>query len=148
MNQTAGDFQLYEFGLPPPEVVGRINIHSGTAASVDGPLRAAFDARYPGVYILAAWQEADRRLTLVDRAQSRQFQVRAGDKLIYTPTRPAKGPGSIDLSFSTPFSRLCSGFFYVEPHSPASESWMRRHLSAIASMTGLEVYLHPGYSDC
>ena len=147
MTPSEVDFQLYEFGLPPPEVVGRINGHSGTADE-DAALRAAFDARYPGVYILAAWHESGRKLTLIDRVQARSYRVGAGDKLIYTPTRPAKGPGSIDLSFGTPFSMLCSGFFYSEPHSPASERWTKKHLTAIASMTGAEIYIHPGYSDC
>ncbi len=147
MTPSEVDFQLYEFGLPPPDVVGRINGQDGIVAE-DAALRSAFDARYPDVYILAAWHESGRKLTLMDRVQSRSYRVRAGDMLIYTPTRPAKGPGSIDLSFGTPFSMLCSGFFYSEPHSPASERWAKQHLAAIASMTGVEIYVHPGYSDC
>ena len=148
MIQTA-DFQFYEFGLPPPGVVGRIYCDSGSeVVSKDTIFRPAFEVHYPDVYVLAVWQQADRCLTLVDRVQSRRFQVRIGDRLIYTPTRPAKGSGSIELSLSAPFSMLCSGVFCAEPHSPASEIWMKRHLNAIASMTGLDVFLHPGYTDC
>lgn len=149
MTSSIGDFQLYEFGLPPGEVVGRIGEDFGSPAIDEGEeLRAAFDARYPGVYVLAAWDANASRLTLVDRVHSCAFRVEVGDLLIFTPTRSAKGPGYFDLSFGTPFARLASRFFYVEPYSSASERWLMRHVRALSELMRLEVYYHPGYSDC
>jgi hypothetical protein len=147
MSSPETHYLFYDFGTPPPAVVARINNQSGNNIDT-ASLRTIFESRFPGSEVLAAWHQADRHLTLLDRTQTRRYQPQAGDKLIYTPTLPAKGSGCIDLSFGTPFSQSTLGFFYAEPHSSTSDLWMRSHLTALAEMTGLQVYLHPGYSDC
>jgi hypothetical protein len=140
-------FSFYGFGWPPEGLCGRIAAQQTNNFPADA-IHDYFTAHSPNIVVLAAWDSVGQILTLQDHTCRLDCRVHPSDTLIYTPIRPAKGGGGIDLSLGSEGSNQDTLIYYVEPFCSEAEAWMHQHFLALRDMTGLATYVHPGYSDC
>jgi hypothetical protein len=137
------------FGYPPPGESAEL---STRGAKISSSLREAiareFEALYPGVYILAAFDPETDTLALYHRTREDCVARSRIDQIVLTPTEPAKGPGFIEIGWMNDSDPFPSGTIWTSSYSSAMHDWMRVKAMALASLAGCRFRETQVYKDC
>jgi hypothetical protein len=99
---------------------------------------AQFDAQYPGVYLLAAFDPTDDLFALMSRTREVWFKKEKISAVIIAPTLPAKGSGDIEIAFQTD-NPSRHGMIWVPGYSEVAHRWMKEKALEMAALVGCSV---------
>ena len=141
--------KTFAFGLPPAGEAAALPIRS---EKIPAPLRAAiardYEAQYPGVYILAAFDPASDVLAVYDRTREAWVRRKEVKEIVLTPTSPAKGPGYIEIGWMKSGDQFPSGTIWTSAYSEPMHAWMREKAKALAALVSCDFRETQLYADC
>lgn len=141
--------KTFAFGLPPPGEAAALPTHG---ERIPSPLREAivedYEAKYPGVYILSAYDPAVDILAIYHRTREAWIRGKEVKEIVLTPTGPAKGPGFIVIGWREHADQCPSGTIRTSNYSQPMHAWMREKAKALASLVGCEFRETQLSADC
>lgn len=141
--------KTHAFGFPP---IGECAGLPSSSVSIPDRLRESirkeYEALYPDVYILAAYDPEADILALYDRTREIWFKRSDITEVVLTPTGPAKGPGYIEIGVSLKATTYPTGAVWTSVYSEALHKWMRKKADALAHLIESDVRETMLYADC